>query len=99
MRKLAKDRKSPAELRVQAIYHIAKQQDQGSMDLLIDLLDDPLPLVRGRAAGAIASILGTDFSFRPEDNKVQRREVVNGIRRYWSTRKRPSPLVSAKLDR
>ena len=93
LQKIASDPQQDAEARVQAIFYLAKANDWDSTGILIDLLDDSSLLVRGRAAAAVRQILGTDFYYRAGDDRSQRLEAINGIRRYWQSRaQRPAEL-------
>jgi len=91
LRSNAADRKRRPEERAQAIFRLAKSNDWSSVETLIDQLDDPSPLIRGRAAAAVRHILGTDFYFRAEDPPPKRKTAIDGIRRYWQSRKDNPP--------
>lgn len=93
LRVVAGDRRASQERRAQAIYLIAKAKDWDSVETLIAQLDDPSPLVRGRAAAAIRLILGTDFEYRAEDDQNKRTASIDGIRRYWQSRKSNPPVT------
>ena len=92
LRKLAADANAVPEQRVQAMYLLAKENDWESVEILIAQLNDPRPLVRGRAASAIRHILGTDFYFRAQDPADKRQESIDGIRKYWQSRKSNPPI-------
>jgi len=91
LRSLAADTNVGPEDRVQAMYYLAQARDWNSVDTLIHQLQDPVPLVRGRAAAALRHILGTDFYFRAADPESSRTAAIDGIRRYWESRKSSPP--------
>ena len=92
LRKLVANIRVTPEKRAQAIYLLAKAKDWDSVEILIAQLDDPAPLVRGRAAAAIRHTLGTDFYFRAQDDQTKRLASIDGIRRYWNSRKSNPPI-------
>lgn len=92
LRAIVNDAKRLPEERVQAIFYLAKSNDWESVETLIGQLNDSSPLVRGRAAAAIRHLLGTDFYFRAQDEPAQRLIAIDGIRRYWQSRKANPPI-------
>jgi hypothetical protein len=92
LRVLAGNTRAIPEQRAQAIFLLAKAKDWDSVETLIAQLDDPAPLVRGRAAAAIRHILGTDFYFLAQDDQPKRLASIDGIRRYWQSRKTNPPV-------
>jgi hypothetical protein len=91
LKKIAAATEQPPDVRVRAIYFLSQANDWNSIELLIGLLDDTSPLVRGRASVAIQHILGTDFYYRAEDDRPQRLKAIDGIRRYWQGRNQNPP--------
>jgi len=93
LRSFVADNEQTPEHRAQAIYFLARENDWEGVDTLIELLDDPLPLLRGRAAAAIRHILGTEFYYRAADDRSDRLDRIDEIRRYWSSRKDNLPRL------
>lgn len=60
-----------------------KTRDHRSMPTLIELLEHPDPLVRGRAGAAIQKILGADFGYRANDPPQQRAKIVELIKQDY----------------
>ena len=58
----------------------AKNKDYRSMPTLLELLDHPEPLVRGRAGAAIQKIMGADYGFRANAPPEERAPLVAAIR-------------------
>lgn len=61
----------------------AKNRDYRSMPVLIELLNDPDPLVRGQAGVAVQKILGADFGFRAELPESERQRIIKLIQQDY----------------
>lgn len=85
------------EVKAAAIEAIGELKHWESMPKLLDALDDPSPLVRGRAAAIATSMLGIDFGFRAGDPPDKRALAIKGMKRlYQDMLNSPSP---ARKDR
>lgn len=93
LRSLAADKNRSSQARAQAMYHLAKLNDWGSVEVLLAQLTDKSALVRGRAAASLRHILGTDFYYRANDAEQKRVASIKDIRRYWDSRKANPPVV------
>lgn len=76
----AGDRKESERVRAAASQSLGFLEVFEAMPVLVDSLDDPSPLVRGRAYAAIRRILQRDFGFRAEDPPEKRQPIVARIR-------------------
>jgi hypothetical protein len=72
-----------AAVRAACIRGLAAQWDYDTMPMLLDALEDPSPLVRGRAGVAVQRLLGADFGFRCDDPPEKRGMVVKRLRQEW----------------
>ena len=57
-----------------------KNRDYRSVPSLIELLDHPDPLVRGRAGTAITKILGADVGYRANMPEAERKKMIEAIK-------------------
>ncbi len=89
---VADSQRLPTE-RVAAMAQLAARRDWKGVTVLIDHLDDPSLLIRGRSAAAIRAILGTDFQYRAGASRADRLRQQEEIRRYWSSRRTHPPIV------
>jgi len=71
------------EVRASAARSLGRMQCWQAMPELVDALEDPDVLVRGRAGAAVCRILGVDFGFRAEASLKNRRRAVREIRSSW----------------
>jgi len=53
------------------------------MPLLLAAMEDPDPLIRGRAGVAVQKIMKADYYFRAEDPPRRRAQVLAEIKRVW----------------
>ena len=90
-RAMAANRTAKPEQRVEAIQQLALARDWDATETLLDLLDDPSALIRGKSAVALRAILGTDFYFHADDPPARRLQVISGMRRYWQSRQLHPP--------
>ncbi len=58
-------------------------RDPQTMSALLAALEDPDPLVRGRAGAAVATILNADFYYRADDPPERRQQAIEKIRTHW----------------
>jgi hypothetical protein len=91
LKQITTDSKRRPEQRVQAIFYLAESRNWDGVEALLSAMDDESLLVRGRAAAAVRHVLGTDFYFHADDAKSKRQESIDGIRRYWESRKNNPP--------
>ena len=56
-----------------------KNRDYRSVPALIELLDHPDPLVRGRAGAAITKIIGADMGYRANMPEAERKKMIKAI--------------------
>jgi HEAT repeat protein len=73
-----------SDVRAAAADGLGVLRDEASMGDLLTALEDPDPLVRGRAGVAIQRILGADYFFRAEDPVERRRECIENIKSDWA---------------
>lgn len=90
-RALAADVTAPTHERVAVIGQLAADRDWDATETLLSMLDDPSPIIRGKAANALRAILGTEFFFHADDPLSKRREVIAGMQRYWESRQLHPP--------
>jgi hypothetical protein len=79
-----------AEVRGQMITGLVQLWDLDSMPAFLAALDDPSPIIRGRADGAVRRVITDGCGYRPEDTPEQRRPAVDKLRGQWD-RIRNSP--------
>ena len=78
----------PPQVRAAAAAALAAEpetasRDPDTMTALLAALEDPDPVVRGRAGAAVATILNADFYYRAEDPPERRRAAIEKIRTHW----------------
>jgi len=66
-----------------AAAKLGEMQDEDSMPALLQAMEDPDPVIRGRAAAAVRKIMGADYYFRAGDSPQRRKEVLAVIKRDW----------------
>ncbi len=71
------------EARAAAAALLGEMRDEQSMPELLQAMEDPDPLIRGRAAAAVRKIMGADYYFRAEGSPARRKEVLAIIKRDW----------------
>lgn len=72
-----------AEVRAACIRGLAGQWSYRAMPRLLDLLEDPDPLVRAEAGMAVRYLLQVDLGFSANAPERERQEVVRGLRVAW----------------
>jgi len=82
LRRVLAEADSP-RVRAPAIRGLAAQWDYDSMPALLDALDDPSLVVRGRAGVAVARMMSVDFDFRADAPAEQRQAIVKRFREQW----------------
>ena len=80
---LLSNRDEEDDVRAAAACSLGRLQSWNAMPALVDALEDPEPMVRGRAGSAVRKILGVDFGFRAEAPVRRRRAAVARIRNSW----------------
>ncbi len=85
------DASHPAAQRAAAAQRLGQLQDFESADQLLEMLDDPSPLVRGRAGVALTKILGIHFGFRANAPAKERAKIVRTMRQVVEFRKKNPP--------
>jgi HEAT repeat protein len=79
-------------VRAACIQGLRIREDYGSVEMLFEALEDPSPLVQGRAAAALTHLLGRDHFFRPNDPPERRKMVIAAMRVSWE-QLQESPLL------
>lgn len=69
--------------RTVAAAKLGEMRDEESMPALLRAMEDPDPVLRGRAAAAVRKIMGADYYFRAGDPPERRKEVIATIKRDW----------------
>ena len=71
------------QARTVAAAKLGEMRDEESMPVLLRAMEDPDPVIRGRAAAAVRKIMGADYYFRAGDPPKRRKEVIATIKRDW----------------
>lgn len=71
------------EVRAAALYGLGMQWDFDSMDVLLNAMEDESPVVRSRAAGAVARMLSRDRRFQAHGPETDRAMIVGFYRTDW----------------
>ncbi len=75
------------------VQGLALNRDFDSMDLLLDAMNDPVLLVRVRAAGAVQRMLQIEVvGFRPDASPEERLKAIKIYRAEWN-KMRASPAL------
>jgi HEAT repeat protein len=82
VRKVAAESKSPP-VRAAAIQTLGVFKDKSSTPMLLDALDDPDPMVRGRAGEALVPLLSADYHFRADDPLPKRKAISRAMRESY----------------
>jgi len=82
LRTVLKKSDSPV-VRATAIQGLASEGDYESMNEIIAALNDPNPLVRGRAGAAVEDMLGLRFDMRHDDPTEKRRVKIQLVKDAW----------------
>ena len=69
--------------RADAAARLGAMRDEQSMPLLLEAMEDPDPLVRGRSGVAVQKIMKADYYFRANDPPERRRQALAKIRIAW----------------
>lgn len=69
--------------RIDAIGQLGQLRDKKSVPVLLQAMEDPDPVIRGKAAVAVGKIMKADFYFRAEDPPKRRAEILQLIRTEW----------------
>ena len=85
-------------VRAACIQGLRVRQDYGSVELLFEALEDPSPLVSGRAAATLTQLLGRDHSFRSTDSREKRDQTIRAMRQSWEDIQN-SPMVEEYRQR
>jgi len=72
-----------AEVRAAAAGALGRLKHWDAGPVLIDALDDPDLIVRGRAYAAVKAIMGVDFHYRANDPRGRRGQAIQQIRAWW----------------
>ncbi len=72
-----------SQSRAVAASKLGEMRDEDSMPALFRAMDDPDPLIRGRAAAAVRKIMGANYFFRATDSPERRKEVIDRIKKDW----------------
>jgi len=86
------------EMRAQMILGLAQQWDLDSMPAFLAAMDDPSPLIRGRAEMAVKKILTDVGDYRADDPPEKRRQALQAVRRNWDAM-RASPRFPLYQER
>jgi HEAT repeat protein len=71
------------QARAAAAAKLGEMRDEESMPALLQAMEDPDPVIRGRAAVAVRKIMRADYYFRAGDSPERRKEVIAAIKRDW----------------
>ena len=80
---LLDDPDEAGEVRAAAAQSLGRMRIWQAMPSLVDALEDPDPLVRGRAGASVRRMLGVDFGFRANASLADRERAVRKIRSSW----------------
>jgi HEAT repeat protein len=100
LRRVLGESQSP-QVRAACIQGLASQWDYESMPALMDALDDPSDLVRGRARVAIERMMSVDlgsFGYKYDDPSAKRAAAIQRIRNDWEI-KRDQPVFQNWMER
>ena len=71
------------QARAVAAAKLGEMRDEDSMPALLRAMEDPDPLIRGRAAAAVRKIMKANYYFRAGDSPERRKEVIDRIKKDW----------------
>jgi len=71
------------QVRAAAVTALGQMRAFDKMDALFEALDDPDPLVRRRAAGAVSRILGRTYELYVDGPAEKRRQAIAELRKVW----------------
>jgi hypothetical protein len=77
------------EVRAAVVQGLGHQRDVDSLSHLIDAMEDPSPLVRGRAGVAVMLIVGLEVPFSADDPPEERQKAVAFYRDFWRVAQAP----------
>ena len=69
--------------RADAAARLGQMRDEESMSALLESMEDPDPVIRGRAAAAVRKVMGADYYFRADDPPQRRKQVIAIIKKQW----------------
>lgn len=72
-----------SQTRAAAAARLGQIGDEQSIPALLRAMEDPDPVVRGRAGAAVRKIMKADYRFRAADPPERRTEVLANIKRDW----------------
>lgn len=84
--------KSPyRQVRASAAMSCGERRERSQVPLLLDLLEDPEPMVRAAANAALRMISNRFFDFRPDGPDHLRTAAIARWRRHFGVEKAPPP--------
>ncbi len=86
-------------VRATAIQGLASEGDYDSLDVIIAALNDPDPLVRGRACAAVEDMLGMRFDMRHDDPIEKRKIKIKLVIDAWQNMQNSPVLEDWKKRR
>ncbi len=92
LRHVLAESRSPG-VRAAVIQGLGKLWDYESMPSLLDAMEDPSAVVRGRAAVVVERMMSVDCGFRAADPPEARAKVVEELREQWENF-RTSPIFA-----
>jgi hypothetical protein len=88
LRRVFSESRTP-EVRAAIAQGLGHQRDVDSLPHLIDAMEDPSPLVRGRAGVAVVEIVGLEVPFSADGPPEERRKAVAFYRGFWRDAQAP----------
>ncbi len=77
------------EVRAPIAQGLGHHRDVDSLPRLIEAMEDPSPLVRGRAAVAVKRIVGLEVPFSADGSPQERQKAVAFYRKFWEDAQAP----------
>lgn len=77
-----------AMVRADAAVRLGGKGDITLVPELLKAMEDPDPLVRGRAAASVAELIGGNFYFDPNGPEDIRQEALQRIKTHWESYKK-----------
>ena len=81
--KVLRGQREQPKVRAAAARALGRLHLWDGMPALVEALEHPDPLVRGRAGVAVRKMLGRDYGFRADDRRARRLQAIANIRRDW----------------
>ena len=91
LRQVLSTSESP-QVRAACVEGLGRQWDYDSIEELFAALEDPSPLVRGRAGAALMRMLGRQRDFRADAPPEERQHFIRLLRGDWEEMKDKAPL-------